>query len=279
MTDGGTATPLVSVVTVCFNSERYLAEAMESVLAQTYSHIEYIVVDGGSTDATLEIIRSFEPQFGGRLRWTSGPDEGIYDAMNKGIALCAGELIGLLNSDDRYLPDAVATIAEAAHAEPDAGLIYGDVEILSEEGEALRTEKAAEVVPGKRPDWLPMCHQSLFVRSTIYRELGVYDPAYRILADYDFVVRVLASGVKATRVDTPIAQFRLGGVCNTDTEAANAERERIRIAYGANPLVERVRRIRHAVNRRGWAVLSRLKAHSERFERVREEGEHGRAGH
>ncbi len=249
--------PLVSVVTVCFNSDRYLAEAMESVLGQTYPEIEYIIVDGGSTDGTLDVIRSFEPRFAGRLRWISEPDTGIYDAMNKGIALCSGELIGLLNSDDRYMPRAIELIVEAATTHPDAGLVYGDVEIISEEGEPLRIDRAAEVEPGGRPDWLPMCHQSLLVRASVYRELGGYDLRYRILADYDFVLRALSAGVRAIRVAAVIAQFRLGGVCNTDTAAANRERERIRVAYGANPVWERLRYLRHRLNIWAYGVVHR----------------------
>lgn len=254
----GVNAPLVSVVTVCFNSERFLAEAMESVLAQTYPHIEYIIVDGSSTDSTLDIIRSFEPRFGGRLRWLSEPDNGIYDAMNKGIAMCSGELIGLLNSDDRYVPDAVEAIVDGARRSPSAGLLYGDVEVLAIDGSVIAVEKAEDMEPGKRPDWLPMCHQSLFVRSDVYEELGTYDLSYRILADYEFVLRCVAAGIESVHFDCVIAQFRAGGVCNTDTLLANKERERIRVTYGANPVWERLRYLRHRFNLWVHRVIVRL---------------------
>lgn len=240
--------PLVSVVTVCLNAERYLAETMSSVLEQTYPHIEYIVMDGGSTDGTLEIIRSFEPRFEGRLRWVSQPDSGIYDAMNKGIALCTGEVIGLLNSDDRYLPDAITRIVEAARSVPGAGLVYGDVRVIGEDGVLLSTEIAEDLKPGDRPDWMPMCHQSLFVARGVYDALGAYDVTYRILADYEFVLRCLSADVVPLHVPTVVSEFRVGGLCNTATLASNRERERIRVLYGANPLVERVRYLRHRVN-------------------------------
>lgn len=242
------ARPLVSIVTVCFNSERYLREAMESVLGQRYEPVEYVLVDGGSTDGTLEIIRDLAEAHPGTIRWVSEPDEGIYDAMNKGIGMCRGELIGLLNSDDRYAQDAIGRVSRAAADHPEAGLVYGDVRVIGEDGSVLATQVAEDVVPGDRPDWLPMCHQSLFVRSDVYRTLGGYDASYRILADYEFVLRCLAAGVKTLHVPEVVAEFRIGGLCNTDTLEANREREAIRVAYGASPLVERLRYLRHRVN-------------------------------
>lgn len=249
--------PLVSVITVCYNSETHIAEAMESVLAQSYPHVEYIVVDGGSTDSTMDIVRSFAERFGERLTWASEPDDGIYDAMNKGIALCSGELIGLLNSDDAYLPDAVERIVAAFRAEPDAGAIFGDVEVVSQDGSSLRTEVAATPAPGSLPLRMPMCHQSLFVARRVYDELGSFDTAYRILADYEHVLRMLRAGERFVHVPGVVARFREGGACSADTARSNAERERIRVAYGANPVTERARRIRHAVNRFVYALVKR----------------------
>lgn len=241
-------TPLVSIVTVCFNSDRYIAQTIESVLAQDFSDFEYIIVDGGSADGTLDTIRAYEDAFGGRLTWTSEPDEGIYDAMNRGIARARGRLIGLLNSDDRYAEGAVPSIVAAAENSPDAGLIYGDVRVIGEDGSVIGTETARDIAPGDRPDWLPMCHQSLFVSSEVYASTGAYDTRYRILADYEFVLRCLAAGVPTLYVPQVIAEFRTGGACNTNTLEANRERERIRVTYGANPFVERVRYLRHRFN-------------------------------
>lgn len=253
------ARPLVSVVTVCFDSERHIAEAMGSVLAQTYPAIEYIVVDGGSRDGTLDIVRSFEQPFEGRLAWTSGPDNGIYDAMNKGISRARGELVGLLNSDDAYLPDAIERLVDAWIADSDADGVYGDVEIMDEGGRTLRTERAREAPPFTRPEEMPMCHQSLLVSRRTYLRYGTYDVDYRLLADYEFMLRVLAAGGRFLRIEGPVSRFRLGGACNGDTRSMNEERERIRIAYGASRLRERVRRTRHSVNMVVWDMLQRLK--------------------
>lgn len=250
-------TPLVSVVTVCFNSQAHIAEAMQSVLDQTYANVEYLVIDGGSTDSTMDIVRSFEERFGGRLRWVSEPDNGIYDAMNKGIALCSGDLIGLLNSDDTYLPDAIEGIVSAFRAEPDVGAVFGDVDVVSQDGSLLRTEVAVTPAPGSLPLRMPMCHQSLFVARRVYRELGGFDTGYRILADYEHMLRMLRAGVRFLHVPGVVARFREGGACSADTARSNAERERIRVAYGASPVTERARRIRHAVNRFVYALVRR----------------------
>lgn len=247
---------VVSVVTVCFNSERYIGEAIQSVLAQSYADVEYIIIDGGSTDSTLDIIREYELRFTGRLRWVSEPDRGIYDAMNKGIAMCQGELIGLLNSDDRYLPDAIAEVVDAYESASGVGAVYGDAEIIDECGAHVRWEPARRLRQGEtRPDWMPMCHQSLFVARRTYMDIGVYDTDFRVLADYEFILRCLARGVVILHVAEPIAQFRLGGVCNSDIAQSAVERERIRVAYGANRVVERARRLRHAVNRAAYALV------------------------
>lgn len=254
-------TPLVSVVTVCYNAERHLAAAMESVLAQTYPHIEYLLIDGGSTDGTLDIIRSFEPRFSGHLRLVSEPDEGIYDAMNKGIALANGEIIGLLNADDEYPPGAIAAVAEAYASHPGTGAVYGDAIIVDEGGAEIRTERAADLAPGRtRPARMPMCHQSLFVSRKAYDEIGVYDASLKILADYDWILRALASRVTLTYIPVPLARFRTGGACSADMRRSNAEREIIRVRHGANPAVERVRRIRHTVNNAAYAVLVRVRS-------------------
>lgn len=250
-----TERPLVSVITVCRNSERYLRQTMESVLAQTYPEIEYVVIDGGSTDGTLAIIRSFEPRFAGRLRWMSEPDDGIYHAMNKGIAQSSGELVGILNSDDAYTPDAIEVAVAAWLKTGRPGAVYGDAVILDESGRELRVEESLAVSSGDRPDRMPMCHQALFVTAETYRRLGAYDTSFRILADYELVLRMLREGVAMTRVPAVLACFRTGGVCSADMDSANAERERIRVAYGASPLFERFRRARHFVNNRIYSLL------------------------
>lgn len=253
MTD---ARPLVSVVTVCFNARRHLAEAMESVLAQTYPDIEYLVIDGGSTDGTLDVIRALESRFGGRLHWVSEPDDGIYEAMNKGIDMAHGDLVGLLNADDAYLSDAVERIVAVWADLPEAEALYGDVEIVDETGKHVRTEAAPEPEDiGLRPERMPFCHQSLFVSRRAYERIGGYDTRFRILADYEWVLRARATDLMMARVPTPLVRFRLGGACSADMVRSNEERERIRVRFGASPVLERYKRVRHAFNRMVYAAL------------------------
>lgn len=123
--------PLVSVVTVCLNSEKYLEETIESVLGQTYEKIEYIIVDGGSGDGTLDIIRRYQDRI---AYWLSEPDGGIFDAMNKGISLSTGELVGLINSDDRYFPYTVEEVVRVSGEDPGAQVYYGSMHIIDREG-------------------------------------------------------------------------------------------------------------------------------------------------
>jgi glycosyltransferase involved in cell wall biosynthesis len=254
---GPTSTqPLVSVVTVCFNPGPRIAEAIASVLGQTYPNIEYWVIDGGSTDGTLAMLRSFELESGGRLQWTSEPDSGIYDAMNKGIGRCSGELIGLLNADDAYLPNAVERVVSAYLADPGTGAVYGDAEVVDSSGNVRAQQVCSQAE--KLPLHMPMCHQSLFVSRATYEAIGTYDTGYRILADYDWVLRARAKNVRMTYVPAALVRFSAGGVSSTDMKRSNRERERIRVAYGANPVVERVRRIRHTVNLAVYGSLQRV---------------------
>ena len=124
----------ISVITATYNSAATLRDTMESILRQGYTDYEYIVVDGASKDATVDIIREYEPRFEGRMRWVSEPDKGIYDAMNKGIAMATGDVVGLLNSDDFYTSDDILSTVACELSAPDApDAIYGDVHYVNDE--------------------------------------------------------------------------------------------------------------------------------------------------
>ena len=117
----------ISVITATYNSAKTLRDTIESVLKQTFTDYEYVVIDGGSTDETLDIVREYEPAFGGRLKCYSEPDDGIYDAMNKGIQLAHGEVVGLLNSDDFYSSDDILETIAVAFEQNDIDAVYADV--------------------------------------------------------------------------------------------------------------------------------------------------------
>ena len=164
---------------------------MTSVLRQTHKDIEYIVVDGLSKDDTVDVIKSFEPQFGGRLRWVSEKDRGIYDAMNKGVQMSTGDIVGILNSDDFFTSDTV--IEEMVRQFPDdAGAVYGDVHFVKKNKE----QKCVRYYSGRifrpwlvRIGYLPP-HPSLYVRRELFEKYGYYDASLLISADFELIARL-----------------------------------------------------------------------------------------
>lgn len=201
----------VSIITVCFNGAQTIMQTIDSVLRQSYSNIEYLIIDGQSTDGTLDIIKEYEPLFEGRMRWVSEKDEGIYDAMNKGICMASGELIGVINSDDYYEEHAVETMVNAM-TEEKYQILYGAVRSWKngkEESVALLShEFLRERMIG---------HPACFVTKSVYEDFGVYDTKYTSVADYDFMLRMYENKkVKFYPVNHVIANFRAGGMCSTD---------------------------------------------------------------
>ena len=181
----------VSIVTVTYNSAQTLVDAMKSVLEQTYHDIEYIIVDGASTDSTIDIIRQYEPQFKNRLKWISEKDDGIYDAMNKGIQLATGDVVGILNSDDYFTSsDVIARMITAFRDGVDA--VYGDVHFIhdGEPNKCIRYYSSKHF----RPFWLRFgfmpAHPSFYCRRGVYERAGYYKTDYAIGSDYEMMVRL-----------------------------------------------------------------------------------------
>ena len=181
----------VSIVTVTFNSADTIADTLKSVCEQTYADIEYWVVDGGSTDGTMDIVRSYEARFGGRLNWISEPDRGIYDAMNKGIRRCKGDVIGILNSDDFFTaPDVVERMVQGFTADVEG--VYGDVHFVSESnvGKSVRYYSGRLFRPWMvRLGFIPP-HPSLYLRRKVYEQFGGYDEELRISADFELIANL-----------------------------------------------------------------------------------------
>ena len=213
-------TPLkVSVITVSFNSAQTIGDTLASVAAQTYSHIEHLVIDGASTDNTTDIVR----QFGTRVsRLVSEPDRGIYDAMNKGFALATGDLVGFLNADDMYADaGAVAAIVEAAN-HSGAQALYGDLIYVRAHGpqSAVRVWRSqAFASNGLRFGWMPP-HPTLYVRRDTMNALGGFNTSYRISADYDFILRCFSDPeIKSHYIQRVLVKMRMGGVSNKSLDA------------------------------------------------------------
>lgn len=201
--------PLVSVITVCLNSEKYIEQTIQSVINQTYDNIEYIIIDGGSTDKTLDIIRKYEERID---YWVSEPDKGIYDAMNKGISFADGEWVGIINSDDFYVKDTVKLVVEASRTDKEAQLFYGNlIKLDSRESDDLRNCRECKGQADNMLESLSLNHPTCFVSSKIYAKLK-FNTRFRIAADWDFCLRLHFSGIKFGYLNKPLVYFRPGGI-------------------------------------------------------------------
>lgn len=198
--------PLVSIVTPSYNQAKYLRATIESVFGQTYPNIEYIVVDGGSTDGSAEIIR----EYAGRLAyWVSEPDEGQTHAINKGFAKATGQYLAWLNSDDTYQPEAVAEAIAFLQAHPDVGLVYGDANYIDAEGRPYGRFPAAQTSYQQlRRGYVHIPQQSSFWRAELWRQVGPLDPKMYFAMDYDLWLR-LAKVSKIQYTPKVWANFRI----------------------------------------------------------------------
>ncbi|MDR0687901.1 MAG: glycosyltransferase, partial [Prevotellaceae bacterium] len=182
------------------------------VFAQAYPNIEYVIIDGGSTDRTLEIVKHCALQITKKfpLRWISEQDNGIYDAMNKGIALAKGELIGILNADDFYEADAVEAAVKAFSENSQAGIFYGNVNLLNPDGTFFKVKKSnpnlSELYKG-----FSLQHPTFFVTAETYKNHGKFDANFKIAGDYDFSLRCYLVGVEFCYIDKVLTNFRQGG--------------------------------------------------------------------
>jgi GT2 family glycosyltransferase len=207
--------PLISVVTVVRNAAATLERTIRSVLEQNFPSVEYIVIDGGSTDGSLEIIRRHEDRI---ACWLSEPDTGIFDAMNKGVALATGEYVAILNADDYYEPAALQCVAEAIGTErPD--VVYTDFTfVVDDVGLAGRVTATADLRRG-----MTLCHPGMFVRRDVYERHGLYETKSRYSSDYDLALRLHLAGVRFVKVAEPLVCFRSGGAAEQHLVRASCE--------------------------------------------------------
>jgi glycosyltransferase involved in cell wall biosynthesis len=203
-----------SLVTACYNSAATIRDTLESVAAQTHPHIEHIVIDGGSTDATLDIVRAS----GARVaRVVSEKDSGIYNAMNKGVRLATGDVIGTINSDDFYAdPGVIARVAQV-FAETGADCVFGDLEYVhpADPTKVLRRWRSQPYVPGAfQRGWHP-AHPTFFARRELFERLGGFDESLRISSDYELMLRFMEPGrARSAHLASVLVKMRDGGVSN-----------------------------------------------------------------
>jgi glycosyltransferase involved in cell wall biosynthesis len=237
----------ISIITITYNSEKTLAETIESVISQDYCDIEYIIVDGASKDGTLEVIDKYKEHIN---KVISEPDKGIGDAFNKGIAIATGDVIGIINSDDMLLPGALSKVAEVFDECTD--VLFGNGYRLYKDGtKVIYKAKKLEKIKSE----MAMVFPSTFVKKSAYRSYGVFDLGYKVSMDRELLLRMYSKGAKFKYVSVPLSIYRMGGVSDmTFNTAVKNEREKISLLYG-----ERIWRVI------SFSLIVKIKMYIKRF--------------
>ncbi len=205
----------ISIITATLNSGATLRGALESLLAQTYTDIEHIVVDGLSTDNTMDIVRELEPKYHGRLRYVSEKDSGLYDAMNKGIAMATGDVVGILNSDDFYTANDVLSRVAEAFSKEQIDAVYGDIHFVND-ADLTKCVRYYSSAPF-RPSWMRLgfmpAHPSFYCRRTVYQKYGTFDTSYKVTADFENLLRLIfIHRIRTKYIPKDFVTMRMGGV-------------------------------------------------------------------
>jgi glycosyltransferase len=203
---------MISIITASLNNKPTIAATIESVLSQSYQPIEYILIDGNSTDGTKDIIHSYLDNIS---KYISEDDLGIYDALNKGINLASGDIIGFLHADDTFANSGVISkVASLFQQSPDLWAVYGDLQFVSQKdpSRVVRTWKSKPFHKSLlAKGWMP-AHPTLFLKKEVYNKFGLFDVQYKIAADYDFMLRVLSQpGFTSAYIPEVLIKMRMGG--------------------------------------------------------------------
>lgn len=204
----------ISVVTAVYNRADTIGQALDVVQAQTWPHIEYIVIDGGSTDGTLQILNDRREMISLLI---SEPDDGIYDALNKGLSRSTGDIIGLMHSDDFYADERVLERVAEAFADPVVDAVYGDLDYVAKDNSSRIIRRWCSGAYSRNKlawGWMPP-HPTLYLRRRVIDEWGVFDTRFRIAADYDAMLRYLAQGkIRLAYIPEVLVKMRVGGESN-----------------------------------------------------------------
>lgn len=202
--------PILSIITVCFNAAKTIRKTIESVVVEKKTGIEYIIVDGQSTDETLNVIHSFKDSIDNLV---SEPDDGIYYAMNKGVSLARGEYISFINADDYYMSGALSVVMEILE-QGEWDIVYGKTKTITNEG----TSSVANNRGFNNKIWtgMPCGHPSVFARRRLFDDVGLFNCDYRIAADYEWLLRVYRAGASTFELNNIIAVFSEGGISSND---------------------------------------------------------------
>lgn len=200
------------MITVVFNAETTINSCIASVIGQLYNNVEYIIIDGGSTDKTINIINSYTHHV---HHFISEPDSGIYDAMNKGIAMASGDIVGMLNADDFFADSSVLSTIAAAFEKNNTDIVYGDLDYLNERGEVLRKWRSGSFNRQSfNYGWMPP-HPTFYCRRELFGRFGIYSLKFGTAADYELMLRYMySSKLNAEHVDKVLVKMRVGGKSN-----------------------------------------------------------------
>ena len=222
----------ISIITITYNSAKTVQRALASVQEQTYPDIEHVIVDGASTDGTKEIIEAYAAKHK-NVRWVSEKDNGIYDALNKGIGMASGDVIGFLHSDDKlYSPDSIGQIA-AAFASSKADVVYGDLQYCNGDRVIRRWKSNAFNPRALKYGWMPP-HPTVYVRREVYQQVGPYDEWFRISADYDMMLRIFSAHYHTCYIPEVLVSMETGGASNRNTKARLSKTQEDYIALKKN---------------------------------------------
>ncbi|HXQ33204.1 MAG TPA: glycosyltransferase family 2 protein, partial [Anaerolineales bacterium] len=220
--------PLVTIITPSFNQAPYLEATIQSVLSQEYPHIEYIIVDGGSSDGSVDIIKEYEARL---AWWVSEKDKGQTDAINKGFARAKGEILAWINSDDTYEPGAVNAAVKYLQEHPEVGMVYGDCNFINESGHVIGKFSSAQTnYRLLRQGYVHIPQQTMFFRVDLWNQVGPLDPSFYFAMDYDLWTRI-AAGAEIKYVPQTWASFRLHTSGKTIAADDRCWPEMIRVHY------------------------------------------------
>lgn len=229
----------VSICTPTYNDARYLNGNIQSVMRQTYRNVEHIIVDGGSTDGIVDICRSYE-----HVRWISESDDGMYDAINKGIKMATGEVIAYLNADDRYYENTVELVVDYFANHPDVEFVYGNCTHIDQNEKPITTFRSLPYIkPLLRSGPIRWAQPAFFWRREVNEKVGLFDSTMRTVADFDFFKRVLFANIRGGRIPRPLVKFMVRMDCITFGLKENYQRE-----------VNAVNR-KYQVNKKHWLYI------------------------
>lgn len=222
--------PLVSIITPSFNQAEYLDQTIRSVLGQTYPHIEYIIMDGGSTDGSVDVIKKYEGEI---TAWVSEQDRGQTDAINKGFNRASGEILAWLNSDDTYAsPQTVADAVNFLAAHPEVAMVYADCDFIDETGKVIGKFASRQTDYAKlRTGYVHIPQQTMFFRSTYWKQLGPLDPSFYFAMDYDLWVRIAKHAPIQYLSGKTWANFRIHTSSKTNVNDERGWQEMLRVHY------------------------------------------------